>query len=116
MSESKPKADRPKRKAPRTAFKPGQSGNPGGRKPLTEEQRTAREMLAAGGPAAVEYLLAVVTGVEEADTKERIAAAKVFVDKLEPVKLEMKLDTTDDTGLIEVMKKMAGVTDEKPQG
>jgi hypothetical protein len=114
MSANRPKTDGSKRKAPKTAFRPGQSGNPTGRPPLTDEQRTAREMLAAGGPAAVKYLLAVVTGVEEADTKERIAAAKVFVDKLEPVKLEMKLDTTDDTGLIEVMKKMAGVT-EKPQ-
>ena len=115
MSENTPKADRPKRKAPRTAFRKGQSGNPGGRKPLTDSQRTAREMLADLGPEAVAYFRDTMRDTS-LERKDRNFAAKVFVDKLEAVKMELKLDTTDDTGLIEVMKKMAGVTDEKPQG
>lgn len=115
MSENTPKADKPKpkRKAPKTAFKPGQSGNPGGRKPMTDSQREARELLAEGGPNAVRYLASVVVD-KDAPTKERIAAARVFVDKLEAMKLDVKLDTTDDTGLVEVMKRMAGVTPPKP--
>jgi hypothetical protein len=114
MSENTPKTDKPKpkRKAPRTAFKPGQSGNPGGRPPMTESQRESKELLAEGGPVAVRYLKSVVID-EAAPRKERIAAAKVFVDKIEAMKLEVKVDTTDDTGIVEMMKRMAGI-EEKP--
>lgn len=103
-----------RRPAPRTAFKPGQSGNPGGRPPMTESKREAQELLAEGGPGAVRYLASVVAD-EKAPTKERIAAARVFVDKLEAMKLDVKVDTTDDAGIIEMMKRMAGV-EEKPKG
>lgn len=81
---------------------------------MSESKREAQELLAEGGPGAVRYLTSVYRD-EMAPTKERIAAAKVFVDKLEAMKLDVKVDTTDDAGIIEMMKRMAGV-DEKPKG
>lgn len=103
-----------RRRGPGRPFPKGVSPNPGGRPPMSESKREAQELLAEGGPGAVRYLTSVYRD-EMAPTKERIAAAKVFVDKLEAMKLDVKVDTTDDAGIIEMMKRMAGV-EEKPKG
>lgn len=108
MAENTEKTPK-RRRGPGRPFPKGVSPNPGGRPPMSESQREAREMLAAGGPDAVRYLARVVAD-EGAPIKERIAAARVFVDKLEAMKLDVKLDTTDDAGIVEMMKRMAGET------
>lgn len=85
-SESTPKTD--KRKAPRSAWKPGQSGNPGGRPPLTEAQREAREARAAAQPSAVARLVAIIADPASKD-QDAIAASKVILEGLEPLKMEL---------------------------
>ena len=77
-----------KRKANKTSWKPGQSGNEGGRPKATEAQQIAREMKASAQPVVVGYLISVVED-EDADEKDRIAAAKVLIDQ---DALEMKVD------------------------
>lgn len=103
MPENTSKTDR---KAPRTAWKPGQSGNPGGRPTLSDAQRLAREMKAQAQPEAIRALVRVLKSTTARDA-DKVAAAKALLDGLESARLDVKLDTTDDTGLIEVMKRMA---------
>jgi hypothetical protein len=55
MAESAQSANRPKRKAPRTAFKPGQSGNPKGRpKAMFKFGEYLRTFLDSAHPQAAE--------------------------------------------------------------
>lgn len=44
-----------------TSFKPGQTGNPGGRPKRTQEQKDALEMIKALAPEAVERLKEIIT-------------------------------------------------------
>lgn len=61
MPEIRPKTER---KVPRSAFKPGQSGNPGGRPKRTKEQKDALEMIRALAPEAAERLRAIISDPE----------------------------------------------------
>lgn len=65
--------------------------NKGGRPPLTEVMRIARDRKANAQPEVVDFLLSVVRDTG-ADMKDRIAAAKSLVDDLrvEPTKLEIE--------------------------
>jgi hypothetical protein len=55
MAESDQSANRPKRKAPRTAFKPGQSGNPKGRpKAMFKFGEYLRQFLDSDHPQAAD--------------------------------------------------------------
>ncbi|MBR0034647.1 MAG: hypothetical protein IJP54_03115 [Synergistaceae bacterium] len=74
MSESRQKTGRP---APRTAFKPGQSGNPGGRPKIPED---VREATRAACPAAIKLLVKVMKDEEE-KTAYRLDAAKTLLDR-----------------------------------
>lgn len=78
MSENRSKQTG-KRKAPRTAFKPGQSGNPGGRPAKTEEQRTLEAMCREKTPEA----LAVVLNIMQHGGSERsqLAAAEIVIER-----------------------------------
>ena len=49
------------KKATRTSFKPGQSGNPAGRPKQTPEQRDALQMIRELAPAAAEQLREMIT-------------------------------------------------------
>lgn len=49
-----------KRKAPKTAFQPGQSGNPKGRPKQTQEQKDALQMIRSLAPQAAERLKAII--------------------------------------------------------
>lgn len=79
MSENRLKTDSPKRKAPKTAFKPGASGNPGGRPPKTDEERTLEAMCRDKSMAA----LAVLTSIMESGENERnrITAAMAIIER-----------------------------------
>ena len=74
MSESRQKTGRP---APRTAFKPGQSGNPGGRPKIPSD---VREAIRAACPAAIKLLVKVMKDEEE-KTAYRLDAAKTLLDR-----------------------------------
>lgn len=50
-----------KRKAPRTAFKPGQSGNPNGRPKRTQEERDALDMIRSLAPDAAQRLREILS-------------------------------------------------------
>jgi len=63
---------RPKRPAPPTAWKPGQSGNPGGREKSIDIAALARRL----GPRALEALSQALD-----DPKSRVAAAVALLDR-----------------------------------
>lgn len=70
--------NRPKRPAPRTAFKEGKSGNPGGRPAKTEEQKTLEAMCREKTPKA----LAVIERILEAgQEKNQLTAAIYMMDR-----------------------------------
>lgn len=80
------KLTKPKRKATPASFKPGVSGNPVGRPPLTEAQRLARSMRAQAQPELVRVLLDIA--IKAVDPKDRIAAAKALIEEVPPVDSE----------------------------
>jgi hypothetical protein len=109
MSDSTPQADKPKakRKAPRTAWKPGQSGNPGGRASPTEAQRLAKELKAQLQPDAVRRLGEILVD-PTAKHSDQIAAAKALLEGLEAVKFQHTVNTSDATSLVEWARRRVG--------
>ncbi len=91
--ENTPQTD--KRAAPSTAWRPGESGNPGGRPKLTESQRQAREDRATAQPAAVKRLVSIIENPASED-RDAIAAAKVILEGLEPLKIALDANVTAD--------------------
>lgn len=79
MSENRQKTDSPKRKAPKTAFKPGESGNPGGRPPKTEEQRTLEAMCRDKSMRAFEVLSEIMEMGE--NERNKITAALAIIER-----------------------------------
>jgi len=79
MSENRPASDRPKRKAPKTAFVKGQSGNPGGRPAKTEEERTLDAMCKAKTLDALDVLLSIMSNGE--NERNRMAAALAIIER-----------------------------------
>jgi len=75
MSENKPKTDR---KAPKTAFKPGQSGNPGGRPKLPEDVKNVRELARSFTQEAVNALVDVL---REGGASAKVSAAQALLDR-----------------------------------
>ena len=68
------------KKKPRgKAFKPGQSGNPGGRPAKTEEQRTLEAMCREKTVEALAVVLAIMDGGESERTK--LAAAEIVLER-----------------------------------
>lgn len=78
MSENRPTSDRPKRKAPKTAFVKGQSGNPGGRPKLPEEVRHVRLLAREYTLDAVNALVSVLSSKNDS---ARVAAANALIDR-----------------------------------
>jgi hypothetical protein len=76
-SENKDKA---KRKAPPHAWRPGQSGNPGGRPKASEAQKLAAELRAQLQPDIVNLLWGIASDVG-AETRDRITAAKALLEE-----------------------------------
>ena len=83
--------------------------NKGGRPPLTEVMRIARERKADAQPEVVDFLLSVVRD-HGAEMKDRIAAAKSLVDDLhvEPERLEVSA-----TGLTVIVQRLDSPKEEK---
>ena len=79
MSENRPKTDKQqatKRKAPRSAWKPGWSGNPGGRpKQSVHLKELAREQT----PKAIKTLIDVMEHSER--DAARVRAAEILLDR-----------------------------------
>ena len=76
MSENTPKAGR---KAPKTAFKPGRSGNPGGRPKLPEDVKNVRELARQYTSQAVAALVEVMQ--ESKSDAARVAAVNALLDR-----------------------------------
>lgn len=81
-SESEP---RRRRRGPGRPFVPGQSGNPGGKTPLTDAVRQAQAMLREATPQAVAKMVELMASDDE---KIAHASAKVIIDKAVPDKLD----------------------------
>lgn len=81
MSESRLKAVA--RIAPRTAYKPGQSGNPGGRRKLTSEQKAElTHFIEACRLRSREALQVIVQLMKHADRETvRLAAAQFIIER-----------------------------------
>lgn len=70
-----------------TTFTKGGSGNPKGRKPLTDAQRLARELKAQAQPDAVRALVKLLHQ-EDLEPRDRIAVAKALLEGLDAVAVE----------------------------
>jgi hypothetical protein len=80
MSENRQTSDKPKRKAPKTAFVKGKSGNPGGRPPKTEEERTLEAMCRDKTQAALAVLVKIMDS-EKSNERNRITAAMAIIER-----------------------------------
>jgi hypothetical protein len=69
---------KPKRPAPKTAFKPGKSGNPGGRPKLPEDVKHVRELARQYTASAVAALVEVL---ESDSASGKVAAANALLDR-----------------------------------
>jgi hypothetical protein len=67
-----------KRPAPKTAFKPGKSGNPGGRPKLPEDVKHVRELARQYTAQAVAALVEVL---ESDSASAKVAAANALIDR-----------------------------------
>lgn len=79
MSANRQASDKPKRKAPKTAFRKGQTGNPSGRPKRTPEELDLVAACKAKTPAA----LIVIENIMENGENERnkLAAATAIIDR-----------------------------------
>ena len=75
-SESRPVTDR---KAPKTAFKAGQSGNPGGRPKKTPEELDLIAACKAKTPAALAVMSDIMANGE--NEKNRLTAAMAIIER-----------------------------------
>lgn len=75
-SENRPKTGR---KAPKTAFKPGRSGNPGGRPKRTTEEFELLRACEAKAPEALDTILDLMTNAKQDTVK--LAAATYIIER-----------------------------------
>lgn len=80
MSENRQKTDKPKRKAPKTAFVKGQSGNPGGRPPKTDEERTLEQLCRDKTLDALSVLTTIMNS-SASNERNRITAAMAIIER-----------------------------------
>lgn len=77
MSAIRPKTGR---KAPSTAFKPGQSGNPNGRPKQTPEQKDALQQIRALAPEAAKRLREIIQS-EESKPEVQLRAIDIVLER-----------------------------------
>jgi len=80
MSENRLKTGGPNRKAPRSAFKPGQSGNPGGRPKLPPEVVEVRELARQHTLTAIQAIIDVAKNAKM-PAAARVSAANAILDR-----------------------------------
>lgn len=68
-----------KRKVPRTAFKPGQSGNPGGRPKRTVQEYNLMAACASKTPEAMQTILSLMHSADKDSV--RLAAATYVIER-----------------------------------
>jgi hypothetical protein len=94
---SKPE-NRPKtgnRKANSTSFRPGQSGNEGGRPKASEAQRLARDAKAQAQPAAIQFFVDTMSD-PNVEMRDRIACAKALAEGLEALRIDLDATVTGE--------------------
>lgn len=79
MSQNRPESDKPKRKAPKTAFKKGVSGNPGGRPKKTAEELDLIAACKDRTPAALAVIESIM--IEGENERNRLAAAQAIIER-----------------------------------
>ena len=94
MAESSGESSEKKRRGPGRPFKPGQSGNPGGRPKISDD---VREMLKAATPKAVRLLVSVMDD-DGQKTALRMDAAKTIIERVYGKPLQ-PIDSTISGGL-----------------
>jgi len=97
---------RKKRPAPPHAWKKGQSGNPGGKTPITEAERECARILREASPTAARKVLALC---DSSDERVALGAAKAILDKVLP-------DRLDGAALAEASNPLATLTPEQLVG
>ncbi len=90
-----------KQRAPGRPFTRGSSGNPGGRPPLTDAQRAARDLRVSIQPEVVKVLYGIATD-PSADVKDRIAAAKALLEDL-PIEIAKSVEAEPERPLEELL-------------
>lgn len=79
MSENRQESDKPKRKAPKTAFKKGVSGNPGGRPKRTEQELDLIAACKDRTPAALAVIETIM--LEGENERNKLAAAQAIIER-----------------------------------
>ena len=95
VSQNRQDTDKPKRKAPSTAFKPGQSGNPGGKKAIPQDIKDALSKLT---PTAVDKLKQMLED-PNTDYKVLIQVINTILDRV----YGKAPQTVDATGEIKII-------------
>lgn len=94
MAESSNASSEKKRRGPGRPFRPGQSGNPGGRPKMSDD---VREMLKAATPKAVKLLVSVMDD-DGQKAALRMDAAKTIIERVYGKPLQ-PIDSTISGGL-----------------
>jgi hypothetical protein len=79
MAQAESRLKQPARPPTRGSFKPGQSGNPGGKKPKTEEERTLEAMCREKTPQALGVILRIMEAGE--NERNQLGAAQYVIDR-----------------------------------
>ena len=107
-ADNSPKAG--KRKATPGSFKPGQSGNPGGRPKKTQEQKDALQAIRDLAPNAAEVLKSMLEDMS-VPPAQRLRAAELILDRAYgKAEAKVEVSTADGSVMDEVRRRMDGVT------
>lgn len=79
MTQAESRLKQPKRPATKGSFAPGKSGNPGGRKPKTEEERTLEQMCREKTPDALAVIMRIM--IDGENERNQLGAAQYVIDR-----------------------------------
>lgn len=101
-----------------TSFKPGQSGNPGGRPKLTQEEQDALTMAKQFAPDAIRALHEIATSKTASD-KARVTAAEAIINRVygkpkETVESTVKHERRSESDIVAELVALGIVSREQP--